>query len=479
MYDRMTTYTTEALTKIHDGAMNVLKTAGVKFDDDEAIDLFKRAGLKVDDKIVFFSEKIISQALETAPSYFRLDARDPVKGVPIGGDHFALAPGYGAAFIITPDGLQRETTLKDYNDFCKLVQTSAFINVNGFLMVMPADVPSETSHLDMLYSNIVYCDKPFMGSPVSREAAADCIEMTRIVWGSHAKIQETPVTASLITPLSPLQYTVEMAGAVIELARYNQACIFGILILAGASGPISLAGTLVQQTAEILAGVTLTQLVRPGAPVIVGGTSAIMDMRTGCLAMGAPEVSRIASATAQMAKFYNLPARCGCAVTDSQLPDAQAGFESGLNLMTAIRNGSNFVLHAAGILGSYGAMSYEKFIIDEEICGIVLESLKPIEISDHSIDIDLIKKIGIGGDHITHPKTLELCRTAFYLPALMNRKNYAGWQENGGKDIRERAAACLETRLSAYQKPDIDPQIEKDLLTYVKKRKREYEVGLR
>jgi trimethylamine--corrinoid protein Co-methyltransferase len=479
MYKRMTTYSTEALTHIHDGAMDILKNTGVKFDDDEAIDLFKKASLKVDDRTVYFSENIVNHAIETAPPHFSLDARDPAKSVAIGGEYFALAPGYGAPFIISAEGQQRETTLGDYHDFCKLVQTSPAINVNGFLMVMPADVPTEAAHLDMLFANVIYCDKPFMGSSVSREAAKDCIHMARIVWGTHEKVQQAPVTASLITPLSPLQYTTEMVGAVIELARYNQACIFGALILGGSSGPITLAGILAQQTAEILAGVTLTQLVHPGAPVIVGGTSAIMDMRTGCLAMGAPEVSRIASATAQMAKFYNLPVRCGCAVTDSQLPDAQAGFESGLNLMTAIQSGSNFILHAAGILGSYGAMSFEKFIIDEEICSIILESLKPIEIDDQSIDIDLIKDIGIGGEYITHPKTLELCRTAFFLPNLMNRKNYAGWKENGGKYIHERAATLLEERLSAYQKPDIDPQIEKDLSNYIQKRKRQYQSGLK
>lgn len=473
MYDRMQTFTIEELTSIHDASLHILKKIGVKFDDDQALDIFKRAGHSVSGNIVYFSEKQISQALGSAPSQFILSARNAEKSVAIGGENFGLAPGYGAPFIVTPEGRQREASMSDYEDFCKLVQTSKCINVNGFLMAMPSDVPSETAYLDMLYSNMVLCDKPFMGSPLSRTAAQDCVNLAGILWGGADNLPDTPITLSLITPLSPLQYTAEMAGSIIEFAGHNQACIFGILLMAGSSGTASLAGLLVQQTAEILAGVTLTQLVRPGAPVVVGGTSSILDMRTGCLSMGAPEAARVAAATMQMGKFYELPVRSGCAVTDAHLPDAQAGLESALNLMIAVRNGSNFILHAAGILSSYSAMSFEKFIIDEEICSIACEYLKPIKISKETIGLDIIEEIGIGGEFLSHPKTLEQCRTAFFLPNLVNRKGYAGWQENGRKRIDEKASDILQQRLSAYVKPDIDPQIEKDLRAYIEKRKSE------
>jgi trimethylamine--corrinoid protein Co-methyltransferase len=261
-----------------------------------------------------------------------------------------------------------------------------------------------------------------------------------------------------------------MAGSIITLARYNQACIFGALLMAGASGPLGIAGLLVQQNAEILAGVTLTQMVRPGAPVIVGGISAIMDMRTGALSMGAPEVARISSGTVQLAKFYNLPARSGGAVTDAHFPDAQAGFESALNLYIALRNGSNFILHAAGILGAFNAMSFEKFIIDEELCSHVLECLKPVSITDESIDLELIRDVGIGGNYLSHSKTYDQCRTAFYFNNLVNRREFNGWQEAGAKHIKDRATEILNERLAQYVKPDIDPQLEKDLLAYIQKR---------
>ena len=467
---RVPTYSQKELTHIHDASMDLLKNIGAAFNDDEALGIFKKNGFKVDGNRVFFSEKDVRLAIESAPASFKVAARNPANSVSIGGEGVALAPGYGAAFIITRDGEQRKATMADYDMFCKLVQTSRTIDITGFLMAAPSDLPAETAHLNMLYSNITLCDKPFMGSPVSRAGAEDCIEMAGMVWGGKEKLTQTPVTVSLITPLSPLQYTAEMTGSVITLARYNQACIFGALLMAGSSGPLGLAGLLVQQNAEILAGVTLTQLVRPGAPVIVGGTSAIMDMRTGCLSMGAPEVARISSATVQMAQFYNLPARSGCAVTDAHFPNAQAGFESALNLYVALQNGSHFILHAAGILGAYNAMSFEKFIIDEELCSQILESLKPVTITDESIDLDLIKEVGIGGNYLTHPKTYEQCRTAFYLSNLVNRTSFSGWQEDGAKNINDRAAEILNERMSNYVKPDIDPQLEKDLLSYIQKR---------
>ena len=473
MHDRMQTFTDGELTKIHDAAVHILKTVGARFDDAEAIDIFKKAGLKVDGNIVRFTEKVIDQALASAPSKFVLSARNAEKSFVIGDEGFGLAPGYGAAFIIDGGGQQRRAILSDYHNFCELVHTSNTLNLNGFLMVMPSDIPSEVAYLDMLYANMTLCDKPFMGSPLSRTAARDCVNMAGILWGGIDDLPDTPISASLITPLSPLQYTSEMAGSIIEFAGNNQACIFGALLMAGSSGPTNLAGMLVQQSAEILAGVTLTQLVRTGAPVIIGGTSSIMDMRTGCLAMGAPEVARIGAATLQIAKSYNLPVRAGCAVTDSWLPDAQAGIESALNLIIAVRNGSNFILHAAGILGSYNAMSFEKFVIDEEIGNMALEYLKPIEVTDKSIDLALIKEIGVGGEYLTHPKTLEQCRSAFFTPHLANRNGYAGWQENGASRIEQRATNILKDRLEAYEKPDIDPQIEKDLRAYIEKRKSE------
>jgi trimethylamine---corrinoid protein Co-methyltransferase len=474
MYDRMQTLTQEEMTHIHEAAMDLLRSTGVAFNEDEAIEIFRKNGFKVDGKTVFFTEDQIRNALKTAPSRFVVTARNPEKNVAIGEDDFVLVPGYGSPFISLANGEQREAVMEDYDNFCKLVQTSKYLNMNGFMMAEPSDVPPDTAHLDMIFSSIVLCDKPFMGSPVSKQGAKDCVDMAAIVWGGMDKLKKVgPVTVSLINSLSPLQFSSEMAGALIELARARQACCIASLIMAGSSGPVTLAGVLALQTAEILAGITLAQLVTPGTPVIYGSTSSAMDMKTGGLSIGCPELSIVVSATAQMARFYNLPSRSGGGLTDAHVPDAQGGIESAIALTTAARNGINFVLHAAGILGSYISMSYEKFLIDEELCGIVRRLLRPITVTPESIDVEMIKTVGIGGQYLTQPKTFQLCRTEFHLTDFMNRQNQAGWKAAGMKRIDAFATDRLAKRLAAYEKPEIDPAIEAALTDFVTRRKKE------
>ncbi len=471
MYDRMYEFTPEDLQRIHDASMALLRTTGVAFNDETALEIFRKHGKRVDGKVVRLEEADVRAALETAPGRFTIEARNPDRTVAVGGDDYVFAPGYGAPFVTGPDGTQREATLEDYERFCKLVHTSPYVDMNGFMMVEPSDVPSDTAHLDMLFSSIVLSDKAFMGSPVSARGAADAIEMAGIVWGGTERIRNRPVMISLINSLSPLQFSEEMAGSLIAFARYGQPCVIAALAMAGSSGPVTMAGVLALQNAEVLAGITLAQLVNPGTPVVYGSTSSAMDMRSGGLAIGAPEYPVFVSAAAQMARFYGLPSRSGGALTDSIVPDAQAGMESALALSTAVRNGIHFILHACGILASYIAMSFEKFMLDEELCGMLRKIASPVTVTDEAIDLEMIRAVGIGGQYLTQPKTFELCRTEFFLPRLANRQSPEAWKAGGGLDAAARAARAVDERLARYEKPDIDPQVERDLAAYVAKRK--------
>ncbi|MEE9229430.1 MAG: trimethylamine methyltransferase family protein [Acidobacteriota bacterium] len=472
MFDRMHEFAKEEIQKIHAASMRLLGETGVAFNEPEAVEIFRKHGVKVDGKMVLLQEKDVRKALESAPSRFTVRARTPARSVTVGGDQFVLAPGYGAPFVVTAQGEQRRPTLRDYDSFCKLVQTSPCLDMNGFMMVDPSDIPAEEAHLDMMFSSIVLCDKAFMGSPVSRQAALDALAMAGIAWGGKESIDNKPVLISLINSRSPLQFSEEMAASLIEFARCGQPCVIAPLVMAGASGPITAAGVLALQNAEILAGLTLAQLVNPGTPIIYGSTSAPVDMKTGGLAIGAPELSQIVSATAQLARFYGLPSRSGGALTDAHFPDMQAGAESVMALVTAVRSGIHFVLHACGMLGSYVSISFEKFLLDEELCGMVRKLVEPMEITDETIGLSTIQKVGIDGHYMGEPETLKRCRTEFFLPRLGNRQNYEVWADAGRLRVDQRATAALEERLAQYEKPDIDPGIERDLAAYVARRKR-------
>ena len=196
-----------------------------------------------------------------------------------------------------------------------------------------------------------------------------------------------------------------------------------------------------------------------------------MDMLSGAISIGAPELSQFVAATAQLSRFYRIPSRSGGSLTDAQFPDIQAGMESALVLSAAVRSGVNFILHSCGILGSYLSMSYEKFLVDEELCGMFKKLLKPIEVTDDTISLDIMKEAGIGGLYVTHNKTLERCRTEYFLPTIALRQTYDDWAEKGMLRADQRATKLMQERLESYAKPDLDPETERGLAEYVERRK--------
>jgi trimethylamine--corrinoid protein Co-methyltransferase len=458
------------MNKIHDAVMEILHDVGVAFHEPDALEIFKEHGFKVEGSTVFFNEDQVMKAVGTVPSEYTVYARNPEKNVKVGGNNFALLPGWGAPFIIDNDGEQRVPLMADYDKFCKLVHTSKYLDMNGFLMVMPSDIPPERVHLDMMLSNMLLTDKACMGSPNDRTKALDSIEMASILWGGRENIINKPVLPSKINPVSPLIYSEEMCGALIEYAKIGQPLEFPDLILTGTSSPITLAGAATVMMAEDLAGVVLAQLINPGMPCVIGGNSCATDMRTGGMALGGPEAVRIVDMIAQLGRFYGIPTKAGGSLTDSFFPDMQAGVESALSMYTAIAAGAHFMNQACGILAGFNAMSFEKFILDEELCGMIKKLVIPVEVNDETIGMDQIKRAGIGGAYITFPETFKKCRTELFSPELATRGSYDHWKTNGKKKAHEKAGEALVKRLEAYKKPDIDPAIEKDLRAFVQQR---------
>jgi trimethylamine--corrinoid protein Co-methyltransferase len=473
MFQRMTGFSEFEINKIHSAAMEILKDIGVSFHDPEAVAIFKDNGFTIDGKIVFFEEKQVMEKLATVPSRFVVRARNPEKNVAIGGKDFALLPGWGAPFVVDTNGEQRNAVMDDYINFCKLTHTSEHIDMMGYMMVMPSDIHPALSHLDMFLANLLLTDKATMASPQDRQKAIDNIDMLNIVWGGRDKIQDIPVTVSKINPVSPLIYAEEMAGSLIEYARLGQPLQFPSIVMAGTTGPVTIPGTLAIIIAEALAGIVLTQVINPGTPCVLGGPSCSTDMRSGAMALGGAEAIILIKATTQMAHFYGLPCKAGGSVTDAFFPDMQAGIESSISLFTALASGVHMLDQSCGILSCFNAMSFEKFLIDEETCGYVRRILKPVEVTDATIAMDQIKKAGIGGTYLTFHETFTQFKKEFFIPKLAVRGGYEPWHKAGKKQIWERASEYKKQRLSDYKKPHIDPEIEKQLLAFVDIRKKE------
>lgn len=468
--DRLQCLTQNEMTMIHEASMDVLTHTGIRFNDQTTLDIFKEHGFRIDGRQVFITDKDVLRALEQTPSRFIVGARNPEKDVSIGEDAFVFLPTAGAPNVVTASGEQRPATFADYQTCCKLVQTSQQLDMAGFMMVQPNDLPPETAHLDMELANIIMCDKPFMSAATSGKAVMDCIEMAGIIQGGKDRLEQRPVMVTVANPTTPLQYSLEQTTTIIEMARCRQPVAITNLVLAGTTGPVSLPALMVLQNAEILGGLVLAQLVNPGTPVIYGATSAPMDMKTGISAMGASETVVLASATIQLARFYHLPCRTGGMLTDSHYPDAQALAEATLLMSTAVRNGANFIVHACGQMGSFISMSFEKWLIDEEICGTIRRMLAPMEISAESLDVDSIKSIGSGGNYLLSASTFNHFKTLSQA-GMFNRKDYQKWYEGGAERVDQVAAKALADRILAYRKPPIDQGLEEALNEYVDKRK--------
>ena len=451
--------------QIHNTSMKLLANVGVQFPDDEAIGVFKQHGVKTDGNRVYLTEEQLMKALETVPAQFTIHARNPDRDVTVGDGEPVFAPGYGAPFLVDYKVGKRAPTMEDYHNLARLAHALPNQDLSGHLLVEPGDVPAGKAHLRMLHANMLHSDKPFIGSAEGKAGARHTMEMARILFGEE--VGERPVTVGLINSLSPLGYSSEMLAALMEYARWRQPLIIAALVMAGSTGPITLAGVLALQNAELLAGIALTQLINPGTPVLFGSTSTNIDMKTGALAIGGPENSLMIAAHAQMARYYGLPSRGGGALTDASYPDAQAGFESMFSLLTTVNSGIDFVLHAAGILSSYLAFSYEKFVLDDEICGMMRCFRRGITVVPETLAYDVIAKVGPGGNFLTEMHTVERCRTEFWQPAVCDRTGLEAWMAGGRQDVVTRARQRWQQLLAEHEDPPLDVTTARQLQVFL------------
>jgi trimethylamine--corrinoid protein Co-methyltransferase len=424
----------------------------------------------VDGERVRIPRGLARKLISTAPSQFTQHARNPERNVVIGGKSLVLAPVYGPPFVRDMDGGRRYATMEDFRNFVKLGYMSKWLHHSGGTVCEPTDVAVNKRHLDMLLAHMTLSDKPFMGSVTEPSRAQDSVDMCEILFGKEF-VQENTVMTSLINVNSPMTFDDVMMGAMEVYAANNQACILSPFIVGGAMAPVSVAGTLTQVLAEVLAGISYNQLIRPGAPVIFGAFVTSIDMNSGAPTFGTPEASHILYGAGQLARRLNLPFRSGGGLCGSKLPDAQAAYESANTLNAALMGGVNFMLHACGWLEGGLVSSYEKFVMDADQLGVLHHLAKGVMSDENAQAMDAIREVGPGGHYLGCAHTQANFKDAFWRTNVLDYKPFETWEEEGARDTMTLANQKVKTMLATYEEPELDPGIKAALETYVAEKK--------
>ncbi|WP_225027341.1 trimethylamine methyltransferase family protein [Xinfangfangia pollutisoli] len=463
----------ENLLKIEAAADRILAETGIEFRDDPvALDLWKRAGAQVDGLRVRFAPGMLREILRDAPPEFTQHARNPAKSVRIGGRNVVFAPAYGSPFVMDLDRGRRFGTLEDFRNFIRLAQSSPSLHHSGGTICEPTDVPVNKRHLDMVMSHIELSDRPFMGSVTAEERSEDSIEMCRILFGRDF-VDANCVILGNVNVNSPLVWDGTMTRSLRAYARAGQAAVVVPFILGGAMGPVTNAGGIAQSLAETMAGCALTQLERKGAPVIFGNFLSSMSLRSGSPTFGTPEPAIGSMVVGQLARRLNLPLRCSGNFTTSKLPDAQAMTEGTMSMLAAVQCGANFILHAAGFLDGLLSMSYEKFMLDDDLCGALHSYLDGVKIDDDQLAVEAFAEVGPGNHFFGCSHTMAHYESAFWDSGLADNEPFEKWEAAGSQDAATRANAAWKARLRDYEPPALDAGIADGLAEFVGRRKAE------
>ncbi|MGH3735723.1 MAG: trimethylamine methyltransferase family protein [Micromonosporaceae bacterium] len=462
----------DAMAVLDTGWRRILTEIGVEFMSDRALDLFRRAGQTVEGNTVKLDPEFVLEQVAKAPREFDVQARNPANTVHIGGEAMAFGAVYGPPFVRQGD-VRRDATLDDFRSFTKLAQSFGELDSAGGVICEPNDAPLDSRHLDMTYALQTLTDKIYMGNVVSGTNARDTIRMTEILFGGRAVIEQTPATISLINCNSPLRWDDRMLDAQFEYSAANQPVVLTPFLLMGAMSPVSIPAALAQQMAEALSGIALSQLIRPGCPVIFGSFLSNIDMQSGSPCFGTPESAIGLFCTGQIARRFGLPFRSGGGLTSSQTPDAQAAYEALMTLLPTFLAGANWVMHSAGWLEGGLVSCYEKFIVDIELLRMLRVEFTPLEIDEASLALDAHVEVGHGGHFLGAAHTLERFRSCFYRPLLSSSENYERWMGKGAHDAAARAGEIYQKKLAEYEQPPLDEAIREELAEYVTKRRAE------
>ena len=461
--------TQQDVEMIHETSLRILEEVGVVFQYEPALRLLEKHGAKVDGEIVRFPRQMVEEKIKTVPQSFMYHARNPEKSFEVNLEDTHYASPCGAPFVIDLDRGRRESTLDDFNEIIKICHMLPNLDVHS-------NIPCEVTELGekptyrrnlMTYNTLKYSDKPLMGSVDGYESGKQSIELAAIANGGFDELNDRTVIGTVPCPASPLLYDANMAGAIMVYAEYNQMNMILSFPTAGTTGPVTVAGCAALMNAEDLAGIILSQCVRPGSPVLYssGGTSA--DLFTAGVAIGAPEASILSLITGQLARYYNIPSSISTFLSDARSLDSQAAFESALTGAMAELTRGNMNLHI-GMIESYMTVSYEKLILDDLLIGELKRICSPVKVDEETLVFDLIKKVGPQGEFITDKHTARNFRKNIFYSPMIDRSPIEKWQKQGALTFEQKANLRWKELLEKYEEPGLDPELDKEMQKYLK-----------
>ena len=465
----------DELESIHLKSLRVLDELGVRVLHSGARDIMRKHGARVDDdtEMVHFDPELIMSLVDHAPASFRLHARNSSNDVVFGENECVFAMMASAPNASCLDHGRRTGNREDYQNFLKLSQMHNVLQLNVGYPVEPVDLHAGTRHLDCIHDLLTLTDKSLGIYSLGAERNRDGIEMVRIARGvSRDELLEQPSVMTVINTNSPLQLDIPMMQGIIEMASAGQVLIMTPFTLAGAMAPVTIAGALVQQNAEALAVIAFAQMIKAGTPIIYGGFTSNVDMKSGSPAFGTPEYMQAQIVGGQLARRYNLPYRSSN-VCAANTVDAQAAYESVFSLWGCINGQANLVMHGAGWMEGGLCCSYEKTILDIDLLQMVAEFLKPLDCSDEALGFEAMADVGPAGHFFATEHTQQRYRDAFYSPIISDWRNFETWQEAGSPDAMQKANAEWKKRLALYEEPTIDAAIAEELTEFVERRKEE------
>lgn len=459
---------------IHQASLQVLAELGLRITDLEARAVLREAGAEVDEasEEVRFPPGMIEEHMARVPAQFTIRARNPEKSLTIGGNHITFAGVGGPSFVCDLDKGRRAGTYAELCDFKRVIQSFDIIHYGGGGFE-PLDLPAQSRHLDIGYAQLALTDKVANTSLLGRRRARDGLEMACLAHGiSPEDAVGQPIVFGNINTNSPRLLDGPMSQGLMELARHGQPVVVTPFTLCGAMAPATVVGALTQQNAEALAGITLTQAVRPGTPAVYGGFTSNVDMRSGSPAFGTPEQTQATHATGQLVRRYGIPFRSSNTNASTSV-DAQSAYESEMSLWGAVMAHANMVFHGAGWLEGGLVASFEKLVLDAEMLQMMAEYLRPLVVDEDTLALSAMREVAPAGHYFGAAHTLERYDTAFYTPIVSDWSNYESWNEGGRLDAQQRANGIWKQLLREYEPPPIDPAVDEALKDFVARRKLE------